>query len=150
MYMCRDVNILWWSRCIIWYMCILVEMLYDNVDEIICAHSRRDYDIMMYISSIFNMMTCNLVEIIWWCISRRDLIWCAHISSRFLWVGDISVLQIYYIIKHEDLQECYNTLCVILQKNRPVTWQTSLLIVRSLRLHKNEAFSRIFINLFLW
>jgi len=39
-------------------------MLYDNVDEIICAHSRRDYDIMMYISSRFYMMTCNLVEII--------------------------------------------------------------------------------------
>ena len=117
--MCRDVNILWWSRCIIWYMCILVEMLYDNVDEIICAHSRRDYDIMMYISSRFYMMTCNLVEIIWWCISRRDLIWCIHISSRFLWVGDISVLQIYYIIKHEDLQECYNTLCGEIRKNSP-------------------------------
>jgi len=28
-------------------------MLYDNVDEIICAHSRRDYDIMMYVSSRF-------------------------------------------------------------------------------------------------
>ena len=99
-------------------------MLYDDV------HSRRD--------NVTRYDVYNLVE-----ISLRAL-FPLRTSRLDFYVKELSPCYFYSISWCTKIcKPCYKTLCVFLRKNRPVTWQTSLLMVRSLRLQDLGTFITI-------